>query len=79
MIVSLRFRAFLGYTEGTPWGGGEMADAGDLKSSGLITRAGSSPARPTSQHGLGPHIKRMPAIERKSVAGIFDTNCTPIT
>ena len=55
-----------------------MADAGDLKSSGLITRAGSSPARPTKRHGLGPYLERMPAIEKQSIAGIVDTNCTPI-
>lgn len=29
------------------WGGGGMADTGDLKSLGRRARAGSSPARPT--------------------------------
>jgi hypothetical protein len=29
------------------WGGGEMADAADLKSAGGILRVGSTPTRPT--------------------------------
>lgn len=29
------------------WGGGEMADAADLKSAGVKLRVGSTPTRPT--------------------------------
>ncbi len=29
------------------WGGGETADAADLKSAGVIPRVGSNPTRPT--------------------------------
>jgi hypothetical protein len=35
------------------WGGGEMADAADLKSAGVNLRVGSNPTRPTHFRPFG--------------------------
>ncbi len=40
------------------WGGGETADAADLKSAGVIPRVGSNPTRPTCgfSEAHDPHV-----------------------